>query len=212
MRNGDNLRARADEPGKFIEHQLAAIVDGRNLQLRAFFLAQNLPGHDVGVVLHGGDEHFVASADVDAAVGLRNEVDGLGSAADKDDFARVGGVQKFPHRLARRIVRLGCAHAERVNAAMNVGVHVVVVIRDGIEDNLRLLRSGSVIEIDQRFAVDALSEDGEVGANPGEIEAGCASRRSSALRIVKDGLGECGHPTSSQLCVSSLTGAGEAAA
>jgi hypothetical protein len=59
---------------------------------------------------------------LDAAVGLRDEVDGLGCAADKDDFARISGVQELPHRLPRRIVRLSGAHAERVNTAMNVGV------------------------------------------------------------------------------------------
>jgi hypothetical protein len=53
-----------NQPGKFVEHQLAAIVDGRDLQVRAFFFAENLPRDDVRVVLHGRDEDFVACADV----------------------------------------------------------------------------------------------------------------------------------------------------
>ena len=52
---------------KFIEQQLALVVDGSDAQPGAFFFAQNLPGHDVGVVLHGGDQHFVAGADMCAA-------------------------------------------------------------------------------------------------------------------------------------------------
>ena len=157
--------------GKFVQQQFAAIVDGRNFQVRAFFFAKNLPRHDVGVVLHGGDEHFVACADVDAAVGLRDEVDGLGCAADEDNFARVGCVDELLDRFSRSIVRLGCAHAERVHAAMNVGVQVIVIIRDGVENDLWLLRSGAVVKIDQRLAVDALGKDGEVSADFCDIEA-----------------------------------------
>ena len=64
VRDGDELRLRAQQLREFVEQQLAAIVDRRDAQLGAFFLAQHLPGHDVGVVLHGGDEHFVAGADM----------------------------------------------------------------------------------------------------------------------------------------------------
>ena len=37
---------------------------GATRSVRALFFAEHLPGHDVGVVLHGGDQHFVARADV----------------------------------------------------------------------------------------------------------------------------------------------------
>ena len=104
--DGDEFGARADQPGKFFEFKLAAVVDGRNAEMRAFFLAQNLPRHNVGVMLHGRDENFIAGADMGAAVALRHEIDGLGGAADEDDLARVGSVEEAAHGFARRLGRL----------------------------------------------------------------------------------------------------------
>ena len=94
VRDGDDLGSRSEQLLKFLQQQLAAIVDGRNPQPCALLFAQDLPGHDVGVMLHGGDEHFVAGANVSAAVGLRHEVDAFRRAADEDDLARVGGVEE----------------------------------------------------------------------------------------------------------------------
>ena len=90
----DQLRARREQLRKFVQQQLAAIVDRHDAQLRALLFAEHLPRHDVGVVLHGGDQHFIARADMRAAVGLRDQVDGLGGAAHKDDFALVGALRK----------------------------------------------------------------------------------------------------------------------
>ena len=109
--------------------KLAAIVDGSDAQLRALFVAQHLPGHDVRVVLHGGDQDFVAGGDVRAAVGLRDEVDAFGGAAHEDDFARVRGVQEFLRGPARRFVFFGRMLGEEMHAAMNVGVGSLVVAR-----------------------------------------------------------------------------------
>ena len=64
MRDGDDAGARTEQLLEFVEQQFAAIVDWSHAQLRALLLAQDLPGHDVGVVLHGGDEHFISGADV----------------------------------------------------------------------------------------------------------------------------------------------------
>ena len=89
MRKGHELGARRQQPLKLIEQQLAAIIDRRDAQLRASLVAQDLPGHDIGVVLHRGDQHFVARRDLRAAVGLRDEIDAFGGPADEDDFVRV---------------------------------------------------------------------------------------------------------------------------
>ena len=88
MSDGGDAGARPEQLLEFIQQQFAAIVDGSDAQFRALLIAQHLPGNDVGVVLHGGDEHFIACADVLPPVGLRHEVDGLGGAAHEDDLAR----------------------------------------------------------------------------------------------------------------------------
>ena len=68
--------------------ELARIVDRRHFQHDALFVAQHLPRHDVGVVLHVGDEHLVARRQEGAAVALRHQVDRLGGAAHEHDLAR----------------------------------------------------------------------------------------------------------------------------
>ena len=64
------------------------VVDRRHAQARAGALAQHLPGHDVGVVLHVGDQDLVARRRRGAPEALRHQVDRLGGAAHEDDLAR----------------------------------------------------------------------------------------------------------------------------
>ena len=72
MADSYDFCARPQQFFKFVKQQLAVIIDGNNLKLGAFFFAQNLPGHDIRVMLHGSDEHFVSSANLDASVSLRD--------------------------------------------------------------------------------------------------------------------------------------------
>jgi hypothetical protein len=59
-----------------------------------------------------------------------------------------------------------------MHAAMNVGAIDGVELDDGVDDGLRLLRGGGVVEIDQGLAVDSLLEDREVFAEFGDVEGG----------------------------------------
>ena len=46
-----------------VEQEVAVVGDRRPFQHRALPLAQEVPGHDVGVVLHDGEHDLVALAD-----------------------------------------------------------------------------------------------------------------------------------------------------
>ncbi len=48
---------------------------------------------------------------------------------------------------------------------MDISVVVAVVLIDGVEDDLRLLRRGGVVEIDQRMSPNLLRQQREVAAN-----------------------------------------------
>src|SRR6266849_721525 len=91
---GDDFGSRSQQLLEVLEQQLATVADWCNSQPSALLVAQDLPGHDVGVMLHGGDEYFVAGVNVSAAVGLRHEVDTFRGATNKDDLARIGGVEE----------------------------------------------------------------------------------------------------------------------
>ena len=105
------------------------------------------------------------------------------------------------HRLPRLVVRLGGAHAQRVYAAMDVGIVVLVITHQRVDDRARLLRSGCAIQIDQLVAVDLLVKDGEIALDPFNIQR----RRTSMMY-------RGAHPSSSQFCApSSCVAAGVAA-
>jgi hypothetical protein len=61
------------------------------------------------------------------------------------------------------------AHAQLVDAAMDVGVVALVVIDQRLNHRARFLRRGGVVEIDQRLAVDFLVQDREVRAEFGPV-------------------------------------------
>ena len=54
------------QPLELVEQELAVVGDRRPLQHRAVALAQEVPGHDVGVMLHDRQHDLVALADVGA--------------------------------------------------------------------------------------------------------------------------------------------------
>ena len=68
------------------------------------------------------------------------------------------------------LVVAGGPFAEQVDGAMDVGVVVAVVVLQGVEHGLRLLRGGRVVEVDERFAVDLLTQDREVLADAHHVE------------------------------------------
>ena len=122
------------------------------------------------MMLHGRDDDFVSGPDVPAAETLGDEVDALGGAADEDDFACFGRVDEALHLGARILVGLRGPLAEQVNAAMDVAALGRVKAFQGVEDRLRLLRGGRVVEIHQRPAVDLLPQDGKVGPDAAHVE------------------------------------------
>jgi hypothetical protein len=53
---------------------------------------------------------------------------------------------------------------------MDVGVLVLVVVNDSVDDGARLLRRGAVVEVNEGLAVNGRGEDREVGADALDIE------------------------------------------
>src|ERR1700732_5284651 len=98
------------------------------------------------MMLELADQGLVAGFEEGCAPALRDEVDALGRSAHEDDLARVGGVQKRPHLLARLFKQLGRAGAQAIYAAMHIGIIGAVVIRDPLDHRARFLGAGAAIE------------------------------------------------------------------
>ena len=144
--------------------QQPVVADGQVAHHDAAALGLHLPGHDVGVVLHVGEQHLVAGLHVCRAEGGCHQVDGLGGAACEDDFGRGAGVEESAHALACCFVQLGGLLAEVVHASVHVGVGVEVLAAHGVEHRQRLLRGGGIVEVNQRAAMHLPREYGEVAA------------------------------------------------
>ena len=98
----------------------------------------------------------------------------------KTIFARLGGVEEPSHALPRRVVRVGGLRAERVHAAMNVGVLLAVVPREPIDHRLRLLRRRRVVQVDERLAVDATAQNRKVRADGVDIRSSSRGGRNGS--------------------------------
>ena len=95
-----------------------------------------------------------------------DEIDRLGGVAGEHDLAPVGGVDEPLHLAPGGIVRGGRALAEIVDAAMDVGVVVLVEVLERVDHRARLLSAGRRVEIDQRPVVHPGGEDREVAPYP----------------------------------------------
>ena len=76
----------ADQLLEFVDEEMALVVDRRPFDHRALALAQKMPGHDVGVVLHDRENDLVAFLDALAAERIGDEIDRLGGVAGEDDL------------------------------------------------------------------------------------------------------------------------------
>ena len=145
----------------------------------AELLGQDHPRHDVGVVLHFGQEHGVAGPQVGPAPGLGDQVERLGRVLGEDHLVRrVGRADEAPGHQAGPLVQGGGLLGGGVDAAVHVGVRRLVVARHGVDDGLGLQRGGGRVEIHDGPAVHRALQQREVLAQRLDVER---RRRAGAV-------------------------------
>ena len=130
--------------------------------------AQELPGHDVGMVLQLRQDDAIARLQ-QRAVGVGHEIDRRRAAAGEHDLHRIDA-EKVRHLDAGVLVGLGGALGQAMHAAQHVGAAGRLVGAHGVEHGLGRLRRGAVVEIVHRLAVDDLRQDGELPADGCNVE------------------------------------------
>ena len=170
VRHRDELRPLREERLELVHEERSAVVDGRDPEPRAPLLAEELPRHEVRVVLEGGDEHLVARAQPTPPVAPGDEVDGLGSVPGEDDLARVGGAEEARHLGARLVVHPGRGLRELVDPAVDVGVVVLVEVPDRVDHLAGLLGARGAVEVDERLSAHRAAQDREVAAHALDVE------------------------------------------
>ena len=116
------------------------------------------------MVLQCREHDLVAFANDAPPVRLRDEVDRLGRAPDEDDLLRLARSEQRGDLAPGALVRVGGPRRQRVRAAVDVGVVVLVEVAERVDHRLRLLGGRCVVEPDQTLAVDLLLERGKVTA------------------------------------------------
>ena len=162
MGEGDELCSRGQELLVLVEQALPVVVNRHDAQHPARLLADDLPGDDVRVVFHRGDQDLVTLLQVRSRVALRDQVDALRGPAYEDHLFGSRGVEEVLHLTAGALIRPGRSNAQGVKSAVNVGVVRRIESAHRVDHGLRLLRRRGVVQIDQGFAVDRLRKDGEV--------------------------------------------------
>ena len=91
----------------FIHADFALVGDGYHTQADALALLEQLPRHDVAMVLHGGHDDLVALVQEGLAKRRCQQIESLGGATREDNLTGRGGIDKRTHALARGLVQFG---------------------------------------------------------------------------------------------------------
>ena len=161
MGHADQLRPGSQQARQQVQAKVPGIIHRKHLQRRALALAEQLPGHDVGVVLRLADDDLVAIPDKGFAKTERHQVEGRRSSGREDDFLAEFRVQVRPDGIARRFVLVRGQIGDPVHGAVEVGVVFLGHFRPLADDGTGALGRGRIVQIDKRFAIYLLPEFGK---------------------------------------------------
>ena len=162
LRHGDNLRLLRDFRLDVLLREVAVLLEVDVLERRARRLGDELPRHEVAVVLRDGDDDLVASLDIAEAIAVGDEVQRLRRILREDDLLRTSRIDELRRAHARVLVDLRCLDRERIGAAVRIGIAAAVVTADGLDDLLRFLRRRAVVEISDLFPIHLHLEKREI--------------------------------------------------
>ena len=169
LRDRDQFGARRQRLLEFLDGEIALVVDIDPFDDGAVTFPEEMPGHDVGMVLHDREHDFVAGLDVGLTPGRCHEIDRLGGVAGEDDLFCAPGVKEFLDLGPSTFISLGRRIGEEMQPAMHVGVFGGVGLPHAIEHHGRLLRGRGVVQIDQRLAINLERQRGKIFPHPRHV-------------------------------------------
>ena len=165
MSNADNLCFVAEELLISLHIELPAVVHRYHFERNATLGGLQLPGHDIGVVLHHRHYHLVALVHKFLAERRNDKIDTLCCAAGEDDLFDFGSIDKLANGLTSCLMQVGGTLRQIMHATMYVGIGVEIFIAHGIKHTQWLLCRSRIVEIYERTVVDGARKYGEVGAD-----------------------------------------------
>ena len=164
MSQSDKAGAIAEQVLVGLHIHLSAVVNGHDAQGNALALTDKLPGYDIAVMLHHGDDDFIAVLKHLAKRG-GDKIDALGRATGKDHFLDTTRVDKGAHLFAREFHQIGGLLREGVHAAVHIGLIMVVHLVYGLNYLTRCLGCCGIVKVDEGAALYLTLQDGIILTN-----------------------------------------------
>ena len=133
------LCSRSNKRLESREINFTCLGDWNYFEYRASVLTYMLPWNNVGMMFKGRDQNFIARLQARAQKTLGYQGDSLGSSTCEYHFLAGTGIDKATYFFTRTFKLVSGSLAERMNTPVNVGVILLVILTDGIDDNLRML-------------------------------------------------------------------------
>ena len=147
-----------------VKIQRSIRLNGTSPKFPPCFFAQLLPGDEVRVMLQFRDHNGPRPV----RKGRRHPVDAIGGAGGKGDLARLGSKELGADRSCL-LVGVGAATGQAVDAPMDIAPEQLH-FPHRLHHLRRHLHGCSIVQIDERMAVDGLGQGGKVPANPLYVE------------------------------------------
>ena len=184
----ENPRARCQQAGQVVGVQTALRIGQQDAQGGSAAPCNLLPWHQIGVVFQATDDDFVPRAQPRwaRATGpepLGHQVQRFGGARRKDQFMRRACADETLQIAARLFKGVGGALAQGVHAAMDIGAVFLLEMAHGRQYLQRHLCGGSVVEVGQCAALNALLQHRKQVAQAMHHGISCQRRCLRKLQI-----------------------------
>ena len=153
MREGNQFSFGRDQFREILDPELAVIRAGDIFENEPALIPHQLPGHDIGVMLHISDDNFVTRLQDAPRITVSDQIDHLGHIFCENDLLSAFGIKETLHDIARALIALSRPFTELIGTAMDVRVFRLIDAAHRVNYLTRLLRRCAIIQKCQRFAV-----------------------------------------------------------
>src|ERR1051325_2954659 len=139
MCEGEKFDFGCEQRRKLVNIKSSVVTHWQKAKARTFAFCQELPWHQITMMLHDRQKNYVTFANELFTPGLRHQVDTFGGAAREDDILRSCRTDVLSDAQPRVFVSVRRTPAQCVQSAMNICVIVFVKISHGVDNSTRLL-------------------------------------------------------------------------
>ena len=122
MRDCDKFCLRSDRVENFLRVQSSRLVHIDPFQNNSLALAQEMPGHNIGVVLHDRENDLVPDTQPRHRPAIGHHVDTFGRAGIHNDLVFRTGIQELRDRPADTFIFFRRQIRQIMQASVNVGI------------------------------------------------------------------------------------------